>query len=342
MRILFVYTGDTGSDQTIQGYATAAEALGHEIVVHGRASSTGESDAVVFILEGRPVPPGADNLDLARLVAGVPRERRVVIDTDGCYNDAISVGAGDVDRSYGDTGARVRWIEIADSLSDKIVQPTLHPLRENVGTFFFHAYNPDLEIPLDFAEKPYGMAYVGTNWFRWEPLKRVLGAVEPVRAAVGRMMIAGNGWSSQTWWAPWAPPPSAHVTDPDYLRGLDIELCPPVPVGEVVPTMSLGVVNPVLLRPIFDLLHLVTVRTFETLAANTVPLFIQDTGFVAEIYGEQALELCLPEVDAHEKIVDLLERPGHYGRIVERIRARLREHFSHERQLGRLVELIEA
>ena len=95
-------------------------------------------------------------------------------------------------------------------------------------------------------------------------------------------------------------------------------------------------------RPLFDRLQLVTCRTFETPAANTIPIFCQEPEFVSEIYGEQALELRLPDSDAHEKIADLVERPDHYGGIVEGIRAHLREHYSYERQLGRLIELVEA
>ena len=29
----------------------------------------------------------------------------------------------------------------------------MHPLRENVGTFFFHAYNPDWEVPLRLQQQ---------------------------------------------------------------------------------------------------------------------------------------------------------------------------------------------
>ena len=37
-------------------------------------------------------------------------------------------------------------MEICDSLSDRVYQPTLHPLRSNVGTFFFHGYDRDLSF----------------------------------------------------------------------------------------------------------------------------------------------------------------------------------------------------
>ena len=65
---------------------------------------------------------------------------------------------------------------------------------------------------------------------------------------------------------------------------------------------------------------MVTCRTFETPAAGTIPLFLLERDYVAEIFGERALELVLDEENAHEKIVDVLERPEHYAEIVMAIR----------------------
>ena len=53
--------------------------------------------------------------------------------------------------------------------------------------------------------------------------------------------------------------------------------------------MGRGVFSPVMLRPLFDHLRLVTCRTFETPAANTIPLFCQEPSFVAEVYGDEAV-----------------------------------------------------
>ena len=65
---------------------------------------------------------------------------------------------------------------------------------------------------------------------------------------------------------------------------------------------------------------MVTCRTFETPAAGTIPLFLLDRDYVAEIFGERALELRLDDDKAHEKILDVLERPEHYAEIVMGIR----------------------
>jgi len=349
MRMIFVHhvVADRGSAQDMHHYVHAARALGHEVALYGYggpdspfeySSAVRSSDAVVFIFEWTTDLQYGDTLDLARLVATVPRDRRVVIDCDGGYNDAIAV---DGDATHPDAAASERWTAVCESLSDKIVQPTLHPRRPNVGTFFFHAYNPAWEVPLDFAGKRYGMCYVGNTWYRWRGMRRVLRAIEPVRERVGPILLVGRGWDSTTPWAGLSTAGEAYATDPDYLRALGVEVLPPVPFDRVIECMGMGVFMPVIYRPLFDHLQLVTCRTFETPAASTIPLFCQEPEFVAEVYGEQALALVLPEREPEAKILDLVERPGHYAGIVEGIRRHLRREYSYERQLRRLLEIVE-
>ena len=299
----------------------------------------GSADAVVFIFEWTNELQYGDTVDLVRLVGRVPRRRRVVLDCDGAYNDAISV-VGDV--NHPDDAASRRWVEVCDSLADKIYQPTLHPLRPNVRTFFFHAYNPAWEQPLDSHAKEYAMVYVGNNWFRWRALRRVLGAIEPVRDRIGRIGLVGHGWDSP---APWASPTlieDAYYTDPAYLRTLGVEVTPPVCFDRVIDHMGKGSFSPVVYRPLFDHLRLVTCRTFETPAANTIPLFAQDLTYVREIYGEQAVELVLPDEQPHEKILDLLRRPGHYADIVRGIRCHLAQEHSYAARLRELIQIVKS
>ena len=91
---------------------------------------------------------------------------------------------------------------VCDSLSDKICQPTLHPLRPNVRPFLFYAYNPAWERPLDSRAKEYGMVYVGHSKFRWRPMKQVLRGVEPIRERVGHR----PGWPRLGPRSPGGPP----------------------------------------------------------------------------------------------------------------------------------------
>src|SRR5215212_3223836 len=140
---MFVYYAfeDQGSGLVIQGYSEAARALGHEVVVYGRDNpripleyslDVACVDAVIFIFEWTTDLREADLLDLARIVASVPRERRVILDGDGNFNNVIRVGD---DYNHRDDASSKAWLEICRTLTDKICQPTLHPLRDEVVPF---------------------------------------------------------------------------------------------------------------------------------------------------------------------------------------------------------------
>jgi hypothetical protein len=364
MRLMFVYwrTGNAGSAQDILQYARISKSLGHEVVMYGpeelnspfECSLDLESvDAVIFVFEwnlyffpGREKKKGGvyrdglmgiGHLNIAKLFSRVPRQRRVIVDCDGMYNDSIQVGG---DFNHPNADASRRRVELCDSLSDKILQPTYRPLRPKVRPFLFHAYNPTWERPLVFDDKEYGVIYVGNNWFRWEALHRVLREIEPIRAKVGRIALVGQDWAAMPWWVPSPLREQAYFTDPEYLRRLEIELREPITVDRVIPTMSTAVLNPVLIRPLFNQLGLVTCRTFETPAADTIPLFTQDTEYVKAIYGGHATDLILRDSKvASEQILDILRRPAEYAEIVRDIRRHLAEKHSYAVRLQELVRI---
>jgi hypothetical protein len=347
MRLMFVYYcySDAGSAQDIHHYGRVAKELGHEVVVYGRPAPDSpfaysldveSADALIFVFEWTTQLRDGDRLDLARLLTKVPRERRIVIDCDGAYNDLIRV---DGDYNHRDEAASQAWTLICDSISDRIYQPSLRPLRPNVRTFFFHGYDAAWERPLDFSAKEFGMVYVGHSKFRWHPLELVLRAVEPVRQQVGRTVLVGHGWDALP---PWAAPmgiEDLYYTDQAYLRRMGVEFVPPVPFEEVIPWMSRAVINPVIYRPLFRRLWLVTCRTFETPAASTIPLFGLDAEYVQEIYGADAVELVLPETHPEEKISDMMRRPDDYSDIVRSIRRNMAARHSYAARLQQLVEL---
>ncbi len=349
MRIMFVYWPfeDQGSGLVIQGYSEAAHALGHEVVVYGRPNATipldysrdvGSADALIFIFEWTTTLWEADALDLLRLVSTVPRHRRVVLDGDGNYNELI--------RANGDYNHRTevdsrRWTEICDSLTDKICQPTFHPLRKNVRTFLFYSYNPAWATPLDFRNKEYGMIYVGHSKFRWWPMLNVLRAIEPIRARVGRIGLVGYGWSCLPPWASHMKLEAAYYADAAYLGELKAEVLDPVPFEHVIQWMSKAVFNPVISRPTFSAMRLVTPRFFETPAASTIPVFGLDEAHAEEIYGPPARELVLG-ADASKQLLDMIERPAHYADLVVQIRRYLAEHHSQTARLRELVDIIES
>jgi hypothetical protein len=350
MRLVFVnWAFEThGSAVDIYNYARTARSFGHDVILYGRPNpesafpyslDIGPRDAVVFIFEFTTRFDYGEKAGLLRMLGHVPRRRRVVLDCDGKYNEAISVNG---DCNHADDGASRQWREVCESLSDKIFQPTLHPVQPKARPFFFHAYNPAWEQPLDFRQKDFGMMYVGNNWFRWRPLRRVLEAIAPVRHRVGRIGLVGHGWDAGDAWG--GPPPAedAYYVDPAYLRSLAVEVAPPVRFDQVVEAMGRGVFSPVIYRPLFDHLRMVTCRTFETPAAAALPLFGQEAEYVKEIWGEAALELRLPQERPEDKIVDFLERPEYYAGIVRDIRCHMARRYSYEVQFRRLLEIIES
>jgi hypothetical protein len=85
----------------------------------------------------------------------------------------------------------------------------------------------------------------------------------------------------------------------------------------------------------------VTCRTFETPAANTIPLFAQNAEYVRTIYGEQAADLVLRDGEAAtEQILDVLRRPDEYAQIVSDIRRHLAEKHSYTVRLQDLVQIV--
>ena len=201
---MFVYYAyeNQGSELDLQGYTRAARALGHDVTVYGPPNpkiplnysmDIRGADAVVFVFEWTVGLQYGDRLDWARLLAAVPRQRRVVIDCDGRYNDAI---VADGDFNHRNDAESRWWTDFCDELSDKICQPTPRPQRPNVRPFLFHIYDPTWEAPLAFADKEFGMVYVGHAKFRWHGMAQVLKAMEPVRERVGRIALFGHGWAT--------------------------------------------------------------------------------------------------------------------------------------------------
>jgi glycosyltransferase involved in cell wall biosynthesis len=347
MRLMFVYwkLENSGSAQTIYNYAIAAKEMGHEVVLyapedpHSRfhcSQDIESADAVIFLLEWNIYLHNNEPLDLENPVKRSARKRRIVIDDDGMYSDVIRV---DGDYNHPDVSDSRARCELYESIADRIYQPTLHPVRPGVGTFLFHGYNPNLEIPLDFQSREYGMFYVGSNWFRWRGMSRVLRAIEPIRNQVGRIGLAGHNWEGGPWWVEQPLRDDAYFSDPAYLKRLDVELMPAIPIEEVVPSMSKAVFNPVLVRPTFNHMRLVNPRMFETPAAGTIPVFGLDREHVEEIYGEDAGQLVM-NGDATEWIADVLRRPGYYAEIVKGMRERLARKHSFAVRMQELLEIV--
>ena len=184
------------------------------------------------------------------------------------------------------------------------------------------------------------MVYVGHSKFRYWPMHRVLRAIEPIREQVGRIGLVGHGWDALPPWAVSMKIEDYFYTDPMYLRRMGVEFVQPIPFRQVIGWMSRAVFSPVIYRPLFSHLQLVTCRTFETPAANTIPLFGLESNYVREIYGERAVELVLPDQQPEEKILDIVCRPERYTEIVMDIRRYLAEKHSYAVRLRELMEIL--
>jgi hypothetical protein len=350
VKLLFVYYAweDQGSGNVIQGYTQAARELGHEVAVFGPPNpriplnysrDITSSDAVVFIFEWSTQLQYGDHLDLVRLFGRIPRSRRVIVDGDGNYNDVLSV---DGDYNHRDSDSVRKWIDFCDSLTDKICQPTLHPFRQNVRPFLFYGYDPSWEVPLNFRSKEFGMIYVGHCKFRWVPMRKILRAIEPVRSTLGRIGFVGEGWGTPPWWAESMHMEDAYYCDYGYLRSLGVETLSPVPFPQVIGWMSKALLNPVIVRPTFGRMRLVTPRVFETIAANTIPLFGLDHQHVQEIYGEPGLEIAVSNGRTPDTLSEIQSRPEKYEKIVRGLRAHLGGKHSYRARLKELIQIIES
>lgn len=354
MRLMFAYhimalqSGTVGSAQDLYQYARVAKMLGHEVVIYGPphpdspfvfSLDVESADALICVFEWTSELRRNDQIDLLRLLNKIPRSRRVVIDCDGAYNDLLEVGGDYNHRAASESRA---WTEVCDSISDKICQPTLHPLRANVHPFLFYGFSPESEQSANGTAKEYGMIYVGHSKFRWAAMKRVLRAIEPIRDRVGRIALVGHGWDALPPWAVRMRMEQAFYTDKDYLRKMQVEFLPPIRFEYVIPWMSRAVFSPVLMRPTFEWMRMVTPRLFETFAANTIPLLSLDPEHVKEIYGDHALELLLCADSPERRLEDILKRPRRYSEIVQGIRQHLAEKHSHQQRFHQLLKIVES
>lgn len=361
MKILLVTGVDpwVRSVSTVHKYAAAGRALGHEVAVYGEpdpelpgvtfTTDLADVDLALFVIQVPSDFPGMPHL--ARLLDAIPREKRVVIDLWGRFNDTIRVehDFNHLEKLDGHLGWE--WEEALQAVSDTILQPTHTPLRPDVGTFLFHGYDADaVARPYGSAaeaaaawrdagpaQKPYGVMYVGSNWQRWEQVRRFLAQYGPVRARVGHACLIGWDWGWRPDWA--AEQGIAGIdTDPDFLARLGVEIWDGVRFDEVLELLGSARFAPVFHRPLFRHLGFVTVRTFETFQADTLPVLMLPRDFVEAVYGPAALALA-PGDDVAAHLTDALERPEPYWEAVLRTREHLARHHSFARRFAELEAL---
>lgn len=332
---------------TIAKYVTVGRELGHEVAVFGEQQSEPPAlpasldvktfDFAVFVVY---MPWDFPDLPyLAQLLDGIPKDRRVIIDCCGRYNDTLRVehDFNHLEKMEGHQGWE--WVEGFQAVSDRVLQPTLTPLRKDVRPFLFHGFDPNAVAPASHGEKTYGLAYVGTNWQRWSQMRRFLEAAEPLREELGRICLAGWDWDKRPDWAAQLGIQGVD-TDPELLKRLGVETKPAIPFDQVVEFVGKARFSPVLHRPLFNELGLVTNRTFETFCADTLPLLMVPERYLNDVYGPAARPLLL-DGDVTGRLLDMVRRPEAYWDAVQRTRAHLAERHSFARRFKELLAILE-
>jgi len=343
---------------TITQYSRVAGELGHKIAVFGEKQldfpelqfslDVPAFDIAIFIIY---MPSDFPDLPyLASLLDGMPKSRRVIIDCSGRYNETIRVehDFNHLEKMDGHQGWE--WIEAFQSVADRILQPTLTPRRDDVGSFLFHGYDPEGVVhPVASAaeatqhwsrSKKYGVAYVGNNWQRWTQVQRFLEAIGPIHQKLGPIALVGWDWKRRPDWAVQMGIKGADV-DPEFLQQLDVETGDAIPFTELPEFLSNARFCPIFQRPLFNELGLVTNRLFETFIADTIPLVMVPEPLAESIYGP-AVRPLLPTNDIGSWLQDIIRNPEPYWEAILRVRQHLTLHHSYHQRLTELIAMLGA
>src|SRR5689334_9848935 len=198
MKLLSVsrYDRSARAINTITNYVRAGKARGHEIALFAdpigdmpevpTSRSPEEFDYVMFVVyETQDFP---DLPHLAYLLDGVPRERRIIVDCTGRYNNTIQVEHDFNHLEKMDNHMGWEWIDGFSAVAKTILQPTMTPLRPDAHGFLFHGFDSaSVQRPNDSAadaasawaakqkdQRKFGMVYVGNNWQRWSQVRYLL------------------------------------------------------------------------------------------------------------------------------------------------------------------------
>lgn len=341
---------------TITKYVETGKAMDHEVAIYGEQTSGSplphsldvkRFDFTVFVVYDPEDFP--DLPYLARILDGVPKSRRVIIDCTGRYNETTRVEHDFNHLQKLDGHQDWEWTEGFEAVADRILQPTLKPRKSNVQPFLFHGFDPAAvakpyksakEAVQAWPSKPLGMVYLGNNWQRWTQTRRLLEGLEPVRDKLGAMRLAGWGWDQRPDWAVELGLQGVD-TDPEFLKRLGVETTAGVPFDQFIEYISQARFCPIMQRPLFNELGLVTNRTFETFCADTIPLLMIPDALVESIHGSAA-QLLAPGNDITGRVKDMMSRPEYYWDAVLKTRAHLAEHQSFRRRFEELITILKS
>ena len=377
MNILFVmkHRPNAGNIHAVVDYMRVGQRHGHSFALYGTedpwvpdarfSTNVWAFDRLVYLFESELYR--VQRLREVALLAKFPKRHRLILDMDGMYNPPLVLD--DYDHNHTDEAESLRWIEFCDTLSDRIIKPTLAPSdNPRVSSLIIYGYDPALQLdPASAPPKQFDILHVGHNWWRWKEVAgELLPAFEQIRDQVGEIGFVGLWWDAPPpegpkagpdealqsdpeafrqfglWWdAPRpegrkAAPVEAFQSDPEAFRRLRIHTSTAVMYSDVIRTMSTARINIFTQRPILRHLKHLTLKYFEIFYADTIPLLMFDGDHAAAVYGPAGRELTLAGRVA-EKLLDALRRPDHYRGLVEDVRHHLAAHHSYDRRVEELV-----
>ncbi len=355
MKLLLVTSVDawTRSVATVHKWIDAGRALGHDIAVYGEAdpdlpnlkftTDLGGVDLALFVVQ---VPSDFPDMPyLARVLDGIPRERRAIVDLWGRYNETIRVDHdfNHLEKLDGHQGWE--WRDAIATVSPVILQPTLAPRREDVKPFLFHGFDA-ASVVTEYASakaavegwkrKPYGAIYVGSNWQRWHQMRAFLEDYAKAAEAAGPACLIGWDWDARPDWAVQKAIMGVDA-DPEFLAAHNIEVRHGVRFDEIVGLLGQAKFAPVVHRPLFRELGFVTNRSFETFYADTIPMLMLPEDFVVQVYGAAARRL-VPSNGVANFVSDALKQPEAYWDAVLETRAHLAARHSYAVRIHELMK----
>ena len=342
------HRGNAGNTHAVANYIRVAPGYGHNVAMYGDpqphlpeikfSKDVKSFDRAAYLFESEIYR--LTRLEEVAMLGAIPRKHRMIFDMDGMYNPVTKID--DYDFNHANEYERARWQEYYDTLSDVVMKPMLAASDDpRVRPMVFYGYDAALETKPEAAPpKKYDIMHLGHNWWRWRDIGgKFLPAIAPVRDRIGEIGFIGLWWDGPPAEGADAGPVAAFESDPALLKKLRVTTEPSVMYTDVVRTMSSAKINIFTQRPVLHHLKHITLKYFEIFYADTIPLLMLDEAIAREVYGPAARELMLRE-NIGEKVIDALERPGHYRDVVGAVRKYLAANNSYDKRMAELVSAI--
>jgi len=268
------------------------------------------------------------NLDL--ICKTIPRKKRIIIDSDAKYSPLLSKNG---DSNHLDNKSFKYWQSLYDSLSDIVLQPIIKSEKNSkIKSFLYFGMDKHLnKIPK--IKKEFELLYVGNNWHRWSDMKSLIMGLKNYRSVVKNIAIIGKWWDKETA----SGFESVTKSNSQFLEKNNIKLFKSAPYGQVELSMSRGLLNPILIRPILNSLKLITPRMFETFVANTVPLIPSYFTHATKLYGSEISKFIISKNSGND-IEKIIKNYKKYNLIAAKIREELFSKHSYEVRIKELFK----